>query len=197
MKNHKLSAIIAVCTALFLSSCSVNSVVLKKGYDFSRIHRVAVLDFKETSYYNNAGSMVSELFVKHLLNTGYDIIERNELDALLKERNLSLSGLLDNTEQVKEFRKISGIDAIITGTIQTVVPERYLYENGNPRYIAAQVGITCRMISIETGEILWAGSDTYDSMNIQTAFEYLISSMVRQLMKDLEWTRGTAAANQK
>lgn len=175
-----------LCATLCLTSCAVDSVVLKKGYDFTKIKRVAVLDFKDASYCPSSGAMASELFVKHLLKTGYNVIERNELDALLKERQLSLSGLLDNSEQAKEFRKISGIDAIITGTVQMMVPERNYYENGNMRYIAAQVGITCRMISIETGEVLWAGSDTYDAMNTQTAFEYLISSMVRQLMRDLQ-----------
>ena len=183
---NKVSAAVLLLSSLFLSSCAVDSIVLKPGYNFSGIKRVAVLEFKDASYYPNSGAMAADLFVKYLIKTGYNVVERDELESLLKERQLSLSGLLDNTEQAKEFRKLSGIDAIITGSVPTLVPERHYYVEGNPRYIAAQVGITCRMISIETGEVLWAGSNTYDAMSTQTAFEYLISSLVRQLMKDLQ-----------
>ena len=142
-----------------------------------------MLAFKDATYTQSEGTMVSQLFLKYLLSAGYNVIEREELDALLKERNLTLSNTLD-PETVKVF-KLSGIDAIVTGTITQAVPERDFYENGNPRFIAAQVGITCRMISVETGEILWAGADTYDGMNEQTAFDYLVGTMVHQLVTSI------------
>jgi curli biogenesis system outer membrane secretion channel CsgG len=178
-----ISLLLFLC--FFISSCAVQSIVIKPGYDFTKIKRVAVLDFKDAAYYPNSGSMASELFVKYLLKTGYNVIERAELDSILKEYQLSAQGIIDRS-QTKEFGKIAGVDAIITGSIPTAVPERDYYENGNIRYIAAQVGLTCRMISVETGEVLWAGSNTFDAMNMQTAFEYLVSSLVDQLMKDLK-----------
>ncbi|MFH1369441.1 MAG: CsgG/HfaB family protein [Elusimicrobiota bacterium] len=166
-----------------LSSCATETMVLKKGYDFNKIKRVAVLQFKEYTFTRYTGSMVSQLFVKYMLKAGYNVVERDELDAILRERQLSESNLLDPS-QVRTF-KLSGIDAIVTGAITREIPEQDLFENGNPRFIAAQVGITCRMIDVETGEILWAGSDTYDGTNTQTAFEYLTSSMVRNLIDDI------------
>jgi hypothetical protein len=59
------------------------------------------------------------------------------------------------------------------------------YDAGRPRFIAAEVGVTVRMISVQTGEVLWIGSDTNDSTDVQTAFEYLVSSLVKQLSRDL------------
>jgi hypothetical protein len=169
--------------SVFLSSCAVDSVVLKPNYDFKKIKRVAVLEFRDSAYYPNSGSMAAQLFVKYLLKSGYNVVERDELESLLRERQLTMAGLVESPS--KALGKLSGIDAIITGAIPMVVPERDFYDNGYPRYIAAQVGITCRMISVETGEVLWAGSNTYDAMNTQTAFEYLISSLVTQLNRDL------------
>ena len=42
------------------------------------------------------------------------------------------------------------------------------------------------MFSVETGEILWAASNTYDAMDVPTAFEYLVSSLVHDFMKSLK-----------
>jgi len=120
-----------------------------------------------------------------MLKTGYSVIERTRIDSIIQEHQLFLAGVLDPA-QVKEFGKVAGVDAIITGSISMLTPERDFYEAGYQRFIAAQVGITCRMISVETGEVLWVGSDTYDGMNTQTAFEYLISSLVDELMKTLK-----------
>jgi len=184
MKRIDIGIALVLLASVLLSSCGVESVVVKPGYDFKKIKRVAVLEFRDSAYYPNSGSMVSQLFVKYLLKTGYNVIERDEIDALLKEHQLSLAGAL-NPEQVKQFGKICGVDAIITGSIPMVVPERDFYEAGNPRFIAAQVGVTCRMIDVETGEVLWAASNTYDATNTQTAFECLISSLVNQLIRDI------------
>ena len=184
MNKTKTVLSVMLFLSVFVTSCAVESVVLKPGYDFTKIKRVAVIEFRDAAYYPNSGSMVSELFVKYLLKTGYNVVERDELDSILREHQLSVNGVL-NREHLKEFGKVSGVDAIITGSIPMVIPERDFYENGNPRFIAAQVGVTCRMIDVETGEVLWAGSNTYDGMNTQTAFEYLISSLVNQLMKNL------------
>lgn len=184
MRKISLSLFLALLAALLLSSCASQTVFLKKDYDFTRIKRVAVLPFNSSVFSNESGTMVSELFIKYLLRAGYNVVERAELDAIMKEYQLSQSSLY-NSEQVKQF-KLSGIDAIVTGTITKNLPEQNLYDNGYPRFIAAQAGITCRMIDVETGEILWAGADVYDGMTQQTAFDYLTSTIVNQLSSDME-----------
>ena len=188
MKN-KIALLAALLLAsVMMSSCAVDSSILKPNYDFSGIKRVAVLDFRDASYAPNTGAMVSQLFVKHLLKSGYNVVERQELDALLRERQMTMAGIVSNPDQAKEFGKLSGIDAFVAGSITMCVPPQDIYEGGMTRYVAAQVGVVCRMISVDTGEILWAGSDTYDSMNMQTAFDYLIGSLVRQLVQDIQST---------
>jgi curli biogenesis system outer membrane secretion channel CsgG len=156
---------------------------MKQGYDFSKIKRIAVIEFRDSPNYPNSGSIVSQLFAKYLLMTGFNIIERDQLDAILKEHNLQMTNLMD-TETMTQF-KLLGIDAIVTGSIPMVVAEQNFYDAGRPRFIAAEVGVTVRMISVATGEVLWIGSDTNDSTDVQTAFEYLVSSLVKQLSQDL------------
>jgi curli biogenesis system outer membrane secretion channel CsgG len=167
----------------FLTSCSTESVVLKKGYDFNQIKRVAVLQFKDQTYTQSTGSMVSQLFVKYLLKSGYNVVERDELDALLREKHLQEANLI-NPETIRVL-KLSGIDAIVTGTVTRSQAEQEYFASGYSQFTAAQVGLTCRMIDAGTGEILWAGADTYDAVNTQTAFDYLTASLVRDLITEL------------
>lgn len=181
-----LSIILALTAALFLSSCASQTSALKQGYDFNKIKRIAVLQFRDPTYTQSTGAMVSQFFAKYLLKAGYNVVERDELDAILRERNLTMNNIIDPS-QAKVFR-LSGIDAILTGTVTKAVSEQNMYESGNLRFIAAQVGLTCKMIEVETGEILWAGSDAYDGMNEQTAFDYLSGSMVRQMARDIKDT---------
>src|SRR5664279_2091761 len=165
----------ALLACVMLASCAGQSVVLKPNYDFSKIKKVAVLEFKDAPYVPNSGSMVSQLFIKHLLSAGYNVIERDELQALLRERQMTMQGLIESPSEAREFGKISGIDAFVVGSITQCIPPQDIFEGGGmTRYVASQVGVVCRMVSVDTGEILWAGSDTYDSMNMQTAFDYLI-----------------------
>ena len=186
MNTTKISlSLLFLFLITFLTSCGgTTSVVMKQGYDFSKIKRIAVIEFRDSPNYPNSGSIVSQLFAKYLLLAGYNIIERDQLDAILKEHNLQLTNLMD-PETMTQFR-LSGIDAIVTGSIPMVVPQQNFYDAGNPRFIAAEVGVTVRMISVQTGEVLWIGSDTYDDTDVQTAFEYLVSSLVKQLSQDLK-----------
>jgi len=184
MKPNNLLIISVLFVSLFLGSCASQSVFLKKGYDFSQVRRIAVIQFKDPTSTGSTGSMVSQLFMKYFLESGYNVVERDELDAIMREKQLSDSNLL-NPDTVKQF-KLSGIDAIVTGTVTRSYPESELYEGGYVHFTAAQVGLTCRMIDVSTGELLWAGSDTYDAMNTQTAFDYLTSSLVNDLVSELD-----------
>jgi curli biogenesis system outer membrane secretion channel CsgG len=169
--------------AVFLTSCASETLVLKQNYDFTRIKRIAVVNFRDSTLTQNTGAMVSQLFMKYLLKAGYNVVERDELDALLREKKLSDSNLLDPSTY-KEL-KLSGIDALVTGSVTKAVAEQDYYTGGSLQFIAAQAAVTVRMIDSQTGEIVWAGADTYDGMNTQTAFDYLASSIVRQMVGDV------------
>ena len=170
--------------ALLLNSCAMQSSIIKSGYDFSKIKRIAVLDFTPATGHPVSGTMASDIFVKYMLKAGYEVIERSQLDEILKEKNISSAGLLDK----KNIQKLLGIDALIAGSVEAYIPETDIYDGIYPRFIAAQVGIGARMIDVQTGETLWSGSASYDGMNTQIAAEYLISSIVRELQNDIKST---------
>lgn len=180
-KANSFYFIVIMFLVLLIVSCATQTIVLKKDYDFNKIKRIAVLPFKAPAFNEEKGSMVSQLFVKYLLKAGYDVIEREELDAILREHQLSQTNLMDSN-YIKQL-KLLGIDALVAGSITKSIPEREFYEDSRIRFIAAQCGLTCRMIDVTTGEIIWAGSDTYEGMTEQSAFDYIAYSLVNELVK--------------
>jgi len=210
--------------------------VIKQGYDFTKIKKIAVLEFKGSQINDNSGAMASDIVAKYLLKGGYTVVDRADLVKLMADNHLDVNGVIDES-QMKEIGKLSGVDAIITGSVPVYTPERkevvlvrmkefttnttYNVQNDQHRTeankpgeqsrggnyprptqaivtstmtddetpvthtIQAEIGVTCKMIDVATGEVVWAASDTYEGANIQTACEYLVSSMIEKLAKQI------------
>ncbi len=176
------------------------------------------------------------MVAKYLLLEGYNVIERMDLEKLFAEQKLNLSGFIEENK-ISEIGKISGVDAVIVGSVPLYTPEireviivttkefssqttydvknvpkkvkpqkageapsrvnevvetqkkvtNTVTERESPvtHLIEAEIGITCKMISVETGEVIWIASRTYEGTNIQTASEYLVASMIKKLKKEL------------
>ena len=114
----------ALAAMLCLSlACSTATIALKSGYDFSRVKKIAVLRFNGAPGYPNSGDMVADIMGQNLLSAGYNVIERNDLAKVLAERKLDLNGNF-NEEQLKEIGKVTGVDAVIVGSLPVYTPER-------------------------------------------------------------------------
>ncbi len=225
----KTKLVVLLFTILFTISCT-ETIIIKRDYNFNRIKRIAVFEFKDYDKHPNSGSIVSDLFAKYLIKSEFDVVERIELEKIINEHKLNISGVI-NSEQMKQLGILSGADAIITGNItlfspgkkdvvivkvkETTTETRYSKnKNGNTNektkleqkqkdeekveiqkvvereiphtyVIESEIGITCKMIDVETGEIIWVASDTYEGINTQVAAEYLVSSIIGELTKYL------------
>ncbi len=89
------------------------------------------------------GKYIAEELTTALFNSGkFKIIERNLLNTVLDELKLSQTGAI-NPSSAKELGKVTGVDAVVVGTIQD---------------LANRFGVNCRMIETESGEIFAAAS---------------------------------------
>jgi len=231
--KSKLSLILILLLTCLTISCATSNIAIKSGYDFTQVKKVAVLAFNPSPDNPNSGVMVADIFAKNLLRTGYDVVERNDLAKVLAEQKLDTVGAISN-DQLRTIGKVSGVDAIITGSVPVYTPARkevvLVNEtsfNTNTTYntvkrpkpnksegqtnqeyynetqktvtrtfneqdtpvthiIDAEIGITAKMIDVKTGEVIWIASDTYEGTNIQTAAEYLVSSLVDTLEKKIK-----------
>ncbi|MFN3966464.1 MAG: CsgG/HfaB family protein [Endomicrobiia bacterium] len=168
-------------------------VAIRHDYDFRQIKRVGVLKFDSSqvgifSDYD-PGSAVADEFVFQLLNRGVTVVERSQLENIIKEQDLGQSGRLD-TSTIKKIGKILGVDALIMGTVIKCIPDRkerfYLKDDqGRLReeifLVNAEVGINARMVDTETGMVIWASSYSYDSFYIDSAIRHTVSALMNTL----------------
>jgi len=155
--------------------------------------RVAVMNFDYgtvRSYVSSifgsdqdVGKGISDLLVQKLVQDGkYSVIERNALDKILAEQNLSNSDRADATTAAK-IGKVLGVDAIIIGSITQFGRDDQHTNVGGGGYglgkfglggvgtskAKAVVGISARVVNTSTGEILAAVTGTGESTRSSTS----------------------------
>lgn len=148
--------------------------------------RVAVMPFEYGAVQASVGTVdvgkgINSLLITKLVQDGtYSVIDRQMLDAILKEQNLSVSDRADPATACK-IGKLLSVDAIIVGTVTQMGVEAknrsvsvpsvgmgYIpYVGSLPslgswksKSSKAKVGIDAKIIDINTGEILAAANGT-------------------------------------
>lgn len=144
----------------------------------TRRPRIAVLDFDYATVMSNSSAMfgsdvdigkgITDLLVTDLVKDGtYSIIERQALDKIMTEQNFSNSQRADPTSAAR-IGKLLGVDAIIVGSITEFGNETKSQNvgggGGNWGHFGmggighsktkANVGLTARIVNVDTGEIL-------------------------------------------
>ncbi|RLD17812.1 MAG: hypothetical protein DRI36_02905 [Caldiserica bacterium] len=169
----------AICY-LFISACAPY-VAYKKDYDFKKIKKIAVLNFDSYIGFDSSGMVVRDEIIRHLIESGITVVEREKIDKILKEREIDY----------KKIKKILGADAIITGSVIKYIPEKeeYVYFKDNEgnlqyevKYFDAEVGVSARLIDTETGEIIWANTYTYESFDLEAALISCVRGLLRNLI---------------
>lgn len=130
--------------------------------------RIAVLEFQNKAdnqyWWHGGAEAMQDVFVTELVKSGkFRVIDREQLAALMREKNLSLSGDVDPATAVRAG-KLLGVQYFLTGAVT-----EYGIEDaggsapsigGLPSFSFKKRKFTAaanaRMIDTETGEILWA-----------------------------------------
>src|SRR5271157_2184303 len=108
MMRLRFSGLGAVFLVVFASAgCFGPRVAVRHGYDFRRIHRVALLGFPDYPKAPGSGEIVTSAFEKALLMTGYTLIDRRLADQILKDRALGPSGAFDLKTIIKAGHVLS------------------------------------------------------------------------------------------
>lgn len=110
---------LALMACLLAVGCMPKTVI-SKTYDFNRMDRIGVMSFT-----NSWAAMqgVENLFAKYLISSGFKVVERAQLESVLKEHNISVSGYL-SPETTREIGKILGVDVLLIGEVSSYVPAR-------------------------------------------------------------------------
>lgn len=190
---------------LSIMSCISPQISVNKNADFSKIKRVAVVDFKGPE-----SELASEIVTITLLKYGADVVERQQLDRIINELNLSKSDITDPNTRKKIGRLLS-VDAFIVGNVTNYKPQtKYLMKDNTKSFnnineikgknlfihsfdpttdtyileTTLEVGLTIRMIDVETGSVMWAGHLTYEGLDLSTTLKTISEYLIRSLMRN-------------
>ncbi len=136
----KKGLIILMC--LMMVGCAPRTAV-KIGYNLSKIKRVAVLLFEPRD--SSLSVFYTDWFTTELVKIQkFEVIERAQLDKVLSEQALSMSGVI-NRDVLLKIGQVLGVDAVFLGSATK-----------------SQTGGFCniRLVDIETGVIIWTGTSS-------------------------------------
>ncbi|HUK88372.1 MAG TPA: CsgG/HfaB family protein [Terriglobales bacterium] len=165
-------------TAVRIVAVVLLGSLLAAAQQAPRKKRVAIMDFDYGTVHSSVAALfgtdvdvgrgMTDLLVKHLVQDGtYSVVERRALDKILAEQNFSTSDRA-NPASAAQIGKLLGVDAIILGTITQFGGETKNTNVGGAgggwggwgiggvghKNTKAIVTVDCRIVDIDTGEIL-------------------------------------------
>ncbi len=212
--------LLAACFSF--TGCTPKTVI-SRTYDFNQMQRIGIMSF-DSSWSSLQG--VENLFAKYLINAGFKVVERAQLESVLKEHNISVSGYL-SPQTTQEIGKILGVEVLLMGEVTAYTPTRKELAlvstrrtESRPVYtqdvmqlpdgtyaaysrrvgteyshssevtpqeytINAQVGVIAKLVDVETGEVVWIGSDDAEGSSALSAADYLARVLVKSFTKEL------------
>lgn len=226
MKNIlKLFFLFAIIAFINCSTTPTAFVVISPNYDSTQVQRVALIGFVDYPGIVGSGEITASIFEKYLLISGYTVVERRQVNEILKEQALQLSGALEQST-LRKIGRLLNVDALVIGSIndytdpreQTVMVDIPL-AHSTPIYgkvetvqkkgdttikttenvitgynfstssrivprveqIPAHVGLSVRLVNIETSEVLWSASATAEGEFLSEATE-IASSQIMQML---------------
>lgn len=137
--------------------------------------RIAVLEFAHKALearWTNAGEAAQDMFITELVKSGkFTVIDRERLDALMREKNLSLAGDIDPRTAV-QAGKLLGVEYILFGSVTEFGEETAGAQVGwgigvdvkRKKFVAA---LDARLVNTTTGEIVWADKARKEESNVK------------------------------
>lgn len=137
--------------------------------------RVAVLEFGHKAleaHWSRAGEAAQDMFITELVRSGkFTVVDRERLDALMREKNLSLAGDIDPRTAV-QAGKLLGVEYILFGNVTEFGEETAGAKVGwgigvdvkRKKFVAA---LDARLVNTTTGEIVWADKARKEESNVK------------------------------
>lgn len=174
----KRMLISAFCLTLVVGAALAPTV---EAQDKAKKPRIAVLEFKNKAdnqyWWHGGAAAMQDIFVTELVKSGkFRVIDREQLGALLAEKNLTLSGDVDPRTAVK-VGKLIGVEYFLTGAITEYGEESKGAHGpgigGLPSFSVGKKTFTAaanaRIIDTSTGEILWADEARAEEKNTKVS----------------------------
>lgn len=141
MKNACLCTLLA---ALLVAGCasSEGESYATAGYNFAGLEKVAIVEVTGRVYGDAVKNQISNLFTMELMKRGYAVIERSQIQSILKEQEFQASDITTN-EGAARAGAVLNVPAVLMIDI--------------PKY-KEKMEMSAKLINVEDGTILWIGT---------------------------------------
>jgi TolB-like protein len=114
-------------------------------------HRVAVMPFQNKSKHQDAGTIVTYMFLVDLLKQeGFEPVEYGDIRRLTVDLRVRSRGELDY-RSIESFSEGLDVDGILVGTVE-------IYSDGLDTSSPPEVAISARLINAHKDKIIWSDS---------------------------------------
>ncbi len=176
MRTHSAQGIALLLLAAGLATAQEKRTVAVVDFDYATVQSGVAAMFGTNQ---DIGKGIADLIVEKLVKTGtYRVIERKAIQKILAEQNFSNSDRV-NPDSAAKIGRLLGADAIVMGSItqfgrddrQTNVGgeviggrlSRFGLGGVGRKNSKAVVGLSARLVSVDTGEILTVASGKGES----------------------------------
>ena len=136
--------------------------------------KIAVLPFETKGLSVDIGDMVLDKMITSLVNLGrFDVMERAELEKVLQEQQLEISGIVDAATAARVGKGI-GLDAILLGSVSST---------------GGTVSLDARLIDTETAGII-TSKDAYVYSKDITSIKKIVDQIANQIVADVPEVEG-------
>ncbi|NMB65026.1 MAG: hypothetical protein GYA16_09185 [Spirochaetes bacterium] len=135
---------------LFIISCTSvdKSVYIKDKQALQKPIRIAVLTFMDAPKYPGSGVSIADALTNELVQiSNWDLVERSQIEKILKEKSLDMTGLTDS--QLTDIGKLAKTDYIIVGSVSDYYYDRQFYIVPKTK-----IAFNARIINTQTGSIV-------------------------------------------
>lgn len=139
---RKSLCVLALLPVWLAVGCASGESVIRPGFDFSTIDKVAVVEVTGAIRGEATKNAIADYFAMELMRRGYIPVERHQVQALLEEQDFQRSDLTSNAGAAAAGR-ILNVPAVLIINVPTYKEE---------------MAFTAKMILVEDAGMLWIGS---------------------------------------
>jgi TolB-like protein len=185
----KLYFLLSIILTITLSSCVSNPSYFNKTVIDRTNAKIAVLPFRDynSGEGNNSGELIRSIFESRLIVKGFNVIEIEKISS-----SVDYSVLKKNEfpgKWIMETGNAIGADYMVFGSVhdfrtyQNLTSFLYIF---SWLEVTSSVGVTARMISCKTGEVVWSGSFTRSAYTFNDAATEAVNALIRTIKRKSE-----------
>ena len=166
---------------IFLSGC-VSSPVYYNKTEINKKSTIAILPFINYNNGNNSGQLITDIFSVSLLEKGFNVISREDINQFLKGEKIDIKKI--DRASIKKIGALLNADYLIIGSVtdyNSYSNKRRIIYVFEWLRITYSVSVTARIIDTSEGNTIWIGSASDLGPSFPEAGDVTIKTLLKTI----------------